>query len=85
MNQLSLSLPDRVHIEPRYPQSSQRQLWDLLEALRRGERLTVLSAIEEYGCYALSQRCGELRKPGWPVQSRVIETPTRKHVKAYWL
>ena len=32
----------------------------IAEALDRGERLAVLSALQMYGVYALSQRAGEL-------------------------
>ena len=70
---------------PRYPLSSQRQLWTLLEALRRGERLTVAVALERYDVYALSQRMGQLRRFGWPVQSEFTELPSGKNVKQYWL
>ena len=71
--------------EPRYPLSSQRQLWILLEALRRGERLTVAVALEKYDVYALSQRCGELRRLGWLIRSKMIEVVSGKHVAQYWL
>ena len=55
----------------------------LLEAMQRGERLTVVEALTRYGVYALSQRVGELKRAGWPVQSRMIETTTGKHVAEY--
>ena len=68
---------------PTYPNSTQTQLWTLLEALRRGERLTVAIALEKYQCYALSQRMGDLRKLGWPILSAMIELPSGKHVAQY--
>ena len=56
----------------------------LMAAFDRGERLTVASALDRYGIYALSQRCGELwRKYGYPVDSRTITTPTGKHISEY--
>ena len=61
------------------------QLEILAEALDRGERLTVAVALDRYGIYALSQRVGELKRIGYPVQSRTIETPTGKHVSEYYL
>ena len=45
----------------------------ILRALAKGESLTVAKALSELNVYALSQRCGELRKDGWPVESRMIE------------
>lgn len=70
---------------PTYPNVTQKQLWALLEALRRGERLTVMLALQKYACYALSQRIGELKVLGWPIQSRMIEVESGKHVAEYWL
>ena len=61
------------------------QLETLAEAFDAGERLTVAVALDKYGIYALSQRCGELdRKWGYPVDSRTISTPTGKHVSEYF-
>ena len=70
---------------PRYPRPKQKQLWDLLAALQRGEKLRPLEAAHEYGVMALSQRIGELRNLDWPVQSKLIKTPTGKRVSEYWL
>ena len=70
---------------PTHPKTSQRQLWTLLHALRNGERLTVLTALERYQIYALSQRCGQLRSLGWDVQSRMVSLPSGKSVAEYWL
>ena len=71
--------------KPIYPRSSQKQLWELLGALERGEKLTVMVALQKYQCYALSQRMGELRVLGWPIQSRMVEVESGKHVAEYWL
>lgn len=62
------------------------QCYELLMAMKRGKRLTVAVAVLEHACYALSQRCGELRRDyGWPIQSRFIETAGGARVKEYWL
>lgn len=79
MNQLAIefrpcSLP---------PKGSQK--YALLMAFKNGERLTVLTALERYGVFALSQRCGELIRSGWPIQSRTIRTHTGKAVSEYWM
>ena len=57
----------------------------LLMAMKRGERLTVAVALSRYGCFALSQRCGELRRSGWPIRSRMVKVGPRTHVSEYWL
>lgn len=85
MTQTELALTERKRNQPLYPRADQIQLWTLIRAFQRGARLTVLLAIERYGIYALSQRCGELRKLGWPIQSEMTELPNGKNVKEYWL
>ena len=60
------------------------QLEQLADAFDRGEALTVATALTRYGIYALSQRCGDLFRAGYPVESRTIETPTGKHVSEYF-
>lgn len=55
----------------------------LAAAFDRGEALTVASALSLYGIYALSQRCGDLRREGYPVQSEMISLPSGKHCKQY--
>lgn len=74
-----------AHPEPRYPNSSQKQLWDILLVLRAGVRLTVAKAMAEHGVYALSQRVGELKLLGWPVRSQIIALPSGKRVAEYSL
>ena len=59
----------------------------LLSAFLSGERLTVLTAIDKHGCYALSQRVGELKnKYGWPIKrDEWLDLPSGKSVKVYSL
>ena len=79
MNQLELVAECRVP-----PKGT--QCYELLMALKNGARLTVAKALAEFGCYALSQRMGDLRNEyGWPIKSRFIETNGGAHVKEYWL
>lgn len=61
------------------------QLFELLMALQNGERLTVAKALTEHGVYALSQRMGDLRRMGWPIQSVTITTPGGARVSEYFL
>ena len=60
------------------------QLEILADAFDRGEHLTVATALQKYGVYALSQRCGDLWKIGYPVDSQTITTPTGKRVSEYF-
>lgn len=60
---------------------NQREI--LMEAFDRGESLTVLEAIEKYGIYALSQRCGQLWREGYPVDSEMVTLPNGKRIARY--
>ncbi len=68
-----------------WPMDSQRQLWTILEALLRSEKLTVLTALEKYQTYALSQRIGQIKALGWHVQRRMIKVGSGKAVAEYSL
>ena len=62
------------------------QCYELLLALINGERLTVKTAIDKHGVYALSQRMGELkRKYGWPIRSRTVQVGPKAYVSEYWM
>lgn len=56
----------------------------LADAFDRGEYLTVAVALSRYGIYALSQRCGELWRQGYPVESRTVHLPNGKRVSEYY-
>jgi hypothetical protein len=47
--------------------------------------LTVLTAIKYLGCYALSQRIGELKKEGFPIKTEMIRVDSGKRVARYYL
>lgn len=58
----------------------------ILAHLKAGNSLTVLEAIADpFRCYALSQRCGELRRAGYDVQGKWVKLPSGKKVKRYRL
>lgn len=56
----------------------------ILKALDRGERLTVADALRRYDVYALSQEIGRLRKLGWKIEDKTVETSPGTFVKEYW-
>jgi hypothetical protein len=58
---------------------------ELLMALKRGEQLTPLSALEKYRCFSLSQRMGELRRSGWPIRSSMVSVNSGKKIACYWM
>ena len=57
--------------------------WELLMALKSGERLTPLTALERYRCFSLSQRMGELKRSGWPIAVQRVKVPSGKSVAEY--
>jgi hypothetical protein len=59
------------------------QCEQLLEAMKRGEQLTVAEAMSRYGVFALSQRCGELIRQGHPVNVEMIKVQSGKRVAQY--
>lgn len=68
------------------PNDTASQKDALFNHLLAGNRITVGQALVKFGCYALSQRLGDLRRNhGIPVQSRFITTNTGKRIKEYWL
>lgn len=59
--------------------------YDMIIAhFRQGLSLTVAEALDKYGIYALSQRCGNLKTQGWDIQSKT-EHANGKHYSRYWL
>ncbi len=60
------------------------QKLQILRYLAQGKTLTPIQALARFSCLTLSQRCTELRKEGWPVQSELVNVGG-KHVARYWL
>ena len=61
----------------------------ILKLLNRGENLTVLTALRRVGCFALSQRVGELIREGHPIKSKWYKYTTdfgeKKQIKEYYI
>ena len=62
---------------------SDSQETQILRWLAQGYTITPLEALERFGCMALSQRIGRLKRQGWPIESRMIYTKTGKRVACY--
>lgn len=73
-------------LEPRFKVPERGgQLYEILVYLQSGGRLTMAKALTELGVGALSQRVGDLKRMGWPIQSRTIETNGGARVSEYFL
>lgn len=57
----------------------------ILRYLAQGYSITVAEALSKFGCYALSQRVGELKRDGWPIESHMVEVESGKRVARYSL
>jgi hypothetical protein len=75
-----MEFPDAVKVP-----DPQTQNGMLLRAFKRGEVLTVAESLSRYGVYALSQRCGELKRMGWPILSERYKTAGGAVVARYSL
>lgn len=52
--------------------------------LATGAAITPLSALRRFGCLSLSQRVGQLKREGWPIQSKTIKV-NGSRVSKYWI
>lgn len=76
-------LPVRFR-SPEQPHSGS-QCEQVLRHLQAGYTLTTLEAVEKFGVMALSQRCTDLRKLGWPIKSEPVVTANGKRIARYSL
>ena len=57
----------------------------ILRYLQAGHRLTPMDALEQFGCFRLAARIHELRREGWAIEERTVETRGGKRVAEYSL
>ena len=57
----------------------------LLAYLMTGARITPLEALQRFNCLSCSQRLGDLKRVGVPINSRFITLSNGKRIKEYWL
>jgi hypothetical protein len=55
----------------------------ILRHLAKGQSLTPLEALNLFGCLSLSQRIGELKREGWPIESELVAIGHGKKVSRY--
>jgi hypothetical protein len=57
----------------------------ILRYLKEGNRITALDALESFGCFRLAARIHELRREGWAIEERTVETANGKRIAEYSL
>ena len=55
----------------------------ILVALKNGERITPLTALENFGCFRLSARIWDLRNEGHPIKTKHVSTKQGKVIAEY--
>jgi hypothetical protein len=61
------------------------QIEYIVAALKRGEKLTFLKALNEFGCANLKGRIWDIKQMGLDVRKNMIEVGDNKHVAEYYL
>ena len=51
----------------------------ILQHLKRGDSITPIQALELYGCFALSQRIGELKRLGNDIETTIVRNGRKQH------
>ena len=65
--------------------SKPTQAGRILAHLRAGNRITALEALEKFQCFRLAARIHELRREGWQIEERTVETRGGKRVAEYFV
>jgi hypothetical protein len=59
------------------------QCTQILRALKRGQHITPLKALERFGCFRLGARIHDLREQGWDIQKRWVESRGKRFASYY--
>lgn len=57
----------------------------ILEALKKGEKLTPLEMLKRWGCLRASGRIYDLRNQGYDIHTEIVKTRSGKRVAEYSL
>jgi hypothetical protein len=57
----------------------------ILNHLKKGKRLTALTALEIYGCFRLASRIYELKKKEYNIKTHTIQLHNNKRVSVYYI
>jgi hypothetical protein len=61
------------------------QVETIVKALKRGEKLTPLSALKRYGVGRLASRVYDARKAGEKILAELVEVKPGVRVSQYWI
>ena len=62
------------------------QLAEIRRDLKRGKRISALSALEDYNCFRLSGRIYDLKQSGVPIGKEMVhDRRSGKTYAVYWL
>lgn len=50
------------------------QTHEILEALKAGDKITPLDALQRFGCFRLAARIGEIQEAGYAVKSKMVKS-----------
>ncbi len=67
------------------PLTRESQTDAIRDYLLAGNTLTQLQSLDRFRCLRLGARCWDLRQRGINVQSRLVETPSGKHIAEYFI
>lgn len=56
---------------------------EILEALKQGETLTPLDALQRFGCFRLAARISDLKADGYQIETIIECTNTGKRIAHY--
>ena len=67
------------------PVTSTSQKANILAYLLEGNPITSLEALDRFGSLRLGARIADIKKEGYPVESKFVTTKNGKRVKAYYI
>ena len=63
----------------------QTQFRMIIEALKKGEKITPLDALGRFGCFQLPARIFEMKRAGYKIKTEMVELCNGKRVARYYL
>jgi len=61
------------------------QIENILNILKRGQRLTALEALNGFGCMNLKGRIWDIKQMGYSIEKEWIETSSGKRIAQYYI
>lgn len=55
-------------------QNTETQSDAILEALKNGQGITPLDALQRFGCFRLGARVWDLKKQGWDIEMKMVSS-----------